>query len=159
MTSGEGVVDDDARSIVGVAAVVRQLSGDILLIKTAQGGWELPGGRVERGEDLIGALAREVREETGCRVTVGRLTGVTSSPDRGGLFLFTFIGIHASGEPVPGDDSLDAGWFPPEDAARMVTHPGERARLLDALANAPGVVYRIYEHTPQGAVERAVHTI
>ena len=46
----------DRQDIVGVSAVVRDGAGRILLIKTAKAGWELPGGRVERGEDFITAL-------------------------------------------------------------------------------------------------------
>jgi len=34
--------------------------------------WEFPGGKVEPGEDPAAAIVREIREELGCEITVGR---------------------------------------------------------------------------------------
>ncbi len=34
--------------------------------------WEFPGGKRERGETLSDCLTREIREELGIRITVGR---------------------------------------------------------------------------------------
>lgn len=50
----------------GVRAIVEDGEGRILLVKHIYGGqWYLPGGKVKRGEDLMTALARELKEETG----------------------------------------------------------------------------------------------
>ena len=59
----------------GVGAVVIE-DGKVLLIRRGQppleGRWTLPGGMVELGETLEDALRREVLEETGWTVRVGK---------------------------------------------------------------------------------------
>ena len=50
--------------------------------RSDNGCWGLPGGYVEPGETVVEATAREVMEETGYRVEVGRLIGVYSDPAR-----------------------------------------------------------------------------
>ena len=59
------------------AAVIRGADGRILIAKRAdsqhQGGlWEFPGGKVEDGESIETALARELNEELGIVVTASR---------------------------------------------------------------------------------------
>jgi ADP-ribose pyrophosphatase YjhB (NUDIX family) len=139
---------EDRQDIVGVSSVVRDGVGRILLIKTAKAGWELPGGRVEQGEDFTTALTREVREETGCEIDVGRLTGVTSNTGVPRVTIFTFLCRHIAGDPYPGDDSIDAGWFLPDTGVGLVTHPVEQMRLKDALGDGQGVIYRAYRRVP-----------
>lgn len=135
---------EDARQNIGVASVVRDGDGHILLIKTAKAGWELPGGRVEQGEDFITALKREVREEACCEIEVGRLTSVTTYVGAPSLTMLTFLCQHTAGDPRPADDSLDAGWFAPDTAAELVIHPTEHLRLTDAIGDRQGVVYRAF---------------
>ncbi|MBB6172133.1 ADP-ribose pyrophosphatase YjhB (NUDIX family) [Nocardiopsis mwathae] len=62
--------------------------GQVLLLDQDTDGprrWSLPGGRVEEGETLGGALVREMREETGIDVEVGRLLYVCDHivPEKG----------------------------------------------------------------------------
>jgi 8-oxo-dGTP diphosphatase len=64
------------RAIVVSAAVVEQ-AGAFLLTRRAEtthlgGLWEFPGGKVEHGESVEDAVAREIREELGCEVVLGR---------------------------------------------------------------------------------------
>jgi 8-oxo-dGTP diphosphatase len=64
------------RPLVVGAAVVRH--GRVLATRRtrpaeAAGRWEFPGGKVEPGEDPRDALSREVSEELGCGVAVGRI--------------------------------------------------------------------------------------
>ncbi len=61
-----------------VAALVRDGGGRILMSKRRPDQpmpnlWEFPGGKVEPGEPPEAALVREVREELGCQIAVGRI--------------------------------------------------------------------------------------
>lgn len=80
---------------------------------SAAGRWELPGGKVEPGEEPAAALVREVREELGCRVRVtGTLAG--EQPVGDGLALRVLLAELVGGEPVPHEhDALR--WLGPEE--------------------------------------------
>ena len=146
------------RHALAVAGVIRDAAGLVLLIRTAGVGWELPGGRVEPGEDLLTALMREAREETCCDISVGTLASVTTNVSPNGLVIFTFRCTYIGGDLCAGDDSLEAGWFEPHAARELVTHPVERLRLLDALMPA-GVVYRSYRTVAAEAGSRAEYEL
>ena len=52
----------------------------LLMQRSDNAHWGLPGGYMEPGESIEVATAREVREETGVQIEVGRLVGVYSDP-------------------------------------------------------------------------------
>ena len=80
-----------ARHGVFVLPVVQGLledSGRILLGKRGEhpysGCWDMPGGVVEANEDLVSALIRECKEETGLDVRHAILKDVFHYPGNGG---------------------------------------------------------------------------
>jgi 8-oxo-dGTP diphosphatase len=70
--------------ITGTSIIPILPDGRIVLIRRKDDGrWSLPGGMVDWGEDVPHAVRRELKEETGLElVTIRRLVGVYSSPDR-----------------------------------------------------------------------------
>lgn len=93
------------RAIVVSAAVIER-DDAFLLTRRAEaahlgGLWEFPGGKVEHGESVEDSLVREIREELGCGVVVGRSL-LTSRHAYQDLHVeLHFFEATLTGEPVP----------------------------------------------------------
>ncbi|HOA67799.1 MAG TPA: NUDIX domain-containing protein [Methanosarcina thermophila] len=67
--------------IVSVYAILRNEKGEFLLLRRSEnshsnpGKWDLPGGKLVRGEPLEEAVVREVWEETGISIVPGGIAG------------------------------------------------------------------------------------
>ncbi len=126
-------------------AIVRNGLGQVLLVRrTDDGYWELPGGRVEVGESASAAVVREVAEEAGVAIKVTGLSGVYSDPGhvlvypRGrGTYQQFAVCFHAfapARDAQPDhDETSGAAWFDPKHAQQLVMHPAMRQRLTNAL--------------------------
>ena len=120
-----------------VGAVIRDNEGRLLLIKRGHepgaGLWSLPGGRVEPGETDIEALVREMREETGLTVKVGRLLGTVTRPGLDGdvIDISDYEATIITGKLTPGDDAADARWVDTADLESMPITDGLVAALTD----------------------------
>lgn len=74
MRSLRAIVGSQLLILPGVAAIIRNNHGQILLQSSAESGlWGLPAGGIEPGESPDEAVARETAEETGLIVTNARL--------------------------------------------------------------------------------------
>ena len=113
---------------------------DVLLIQRSSEARLFPGmvngvgGHVERGEDVLSAARREVREETGLDVSDLALRGilhVDEGGDRPGVLVFVFVG-HTQQREVTSSGEGTLHWIP-------LTHIGE----LNVLPDLPPLLARV----------------
>jgi ADP-ribose pyrophosphatase YjhB (NUDIX family) len=140
---------------LSVSAVVwrEESRAALLLMRRSDNGlWGLPGGYVMAGESVQAAAAREVREETGVEVEVGRLIGVYSDPRRQVIAYPNGERVHAvnlcfaarplaEGEPSTPEETLETAFFA-VDALPEALVPIHRVRIDDAVAGTDSVAVR-----------------
>jgi len=126
----------DPLPVVGVGVVLID-QGSILLVQRGRepgrGEWAVPGGKVNRGEALRVAAAREVLEETGLEVSVGEVVWVGEQLSAAHhIVLIDFSGSVIGGELRPGDDADQVAWVALEETGRLPLTPTMH-QLLDTL--------------------------
>jgi 8-oxo-dGTP pyrophosphatase MutT (NUDIX family) len=125
--------------------VVKDDHGQVLIIQRADNDqWEIPGGIVGLDEELHAALLREIQEETGLQVRVGRLTGVYKNMSLG-IVALVFECEPAGGQLQTSEESTDVRWIDPRQLPELV---GDRirVRIEDALVNDRVPTIRDHSH-------------
>jgi ADP-ribose pyrophosphatase YjhB (NUDIX family) len=129
-----------ANSVVPSAnVVVTDDAGRVLVIhRTDNDNWALPGGAMDLGESLSDAAVREVKEETGIDCEVTGLVGIYTDPRH--VILYTsngevrqefsvlYTARARGGEPKPSDESRDVLWVTRDELASL--DPMDRSMRL-----------------------------
>lgn len=108
--------------------------GELLIVQRKPGGrhggsWEFPGGKIEPGESAAQALVRELAEELGVAVRVGRPVGDSTD---GFIRLRGFL-IHAWHGEIALTEHVALRWLAPEQLLDMSLPHADRC-VLGSLA-------------------------
>jgi 8-oxo-dGTP diphosphatase len=141
-----GFIIGTPKHVVAVTGLITNDADEILIQLSPRRGWEFPGGRVEEGEDLIEALIREVKEETGLDVEVGPLISVYSNL-KTPTVIFGFKCKYISGELTTSEETLDFRWSTRDNVTSFISHPALIDRAQDMLNFSGTITYRSYEIT------------
>ena len=129
-----------ANSIVpSVTAIVPNDRGEILLVhKTDNDMWALPGGGMDVGESMADAVVREVKAETGIDVEVIGLVGIYSNPNHVMAYddgevrqqcSICFTTRMLGGQLATSSETKEVRFVDPGDLDALNIHPSMRLRI------------------------------
>ena len=134
-----------ASSLVpSVNVVVVNDAGEILMIRrTDNDNWAIPGGAIDLGESVAQAAVRETREESGIECEITGIVGIYSDPKH--VLLYTSNGevrqefsivltaIPLSGQPTSSSESSEVRWVPVSEVLDYTMDRSMRIRVNDYL--------------------------
>lgn len=131
---------------LGVKALIRNPNKEILLLerksKSNKNYWDLPGGRLQKGESLLQTLQREIREETGLNeieqaqpfMTVVTDIRIQNAQEDVGLIFSIFLcDINHMFSPQLSDEHSNFTWLSSHECLKKLQH--YPASFVEKLAN------------------------
>ena len=126
--------------------VVTNNADEILMIRrTDNDNWAVPGGAIDLGESVAQAAVRETREESGIECEITGIVGIYSDPKH--VLLYTSNGEvrqefsivltarPLSGQPTPSSESSEVRWVPVSEVRDYTMDRSMRIRINDYLAH------------------------
>ena len=134
-----------ANSMVpSVNVVVTNDQGQILLIRrTDNENWAVPGGAIDLGESMVQAAVRETKEESGIDCQITGLVGIYTDPKH--VILYTSNGEArqefsilltaqpVGGQPTPSDETSEVRWVDRADVTDYTMDRSMQLRVRDYL--------------------------
>ena len=129
-----------ANSLVpSVTAIVPSERGHVLMVhKTDNDLWALPGGAMDVGESMADAVVREVKEETGIKVEVTGVVGIYSNPNHVMAYddgevrqqcSICFTTRMLGGQLATSSETKEVRFVDPADLDSLSIHPSMRLRI------------------------------
>lgn len=135
----------EANSLVPSANVaVFDDQGRLLLIRRSDNGnWAMPGGAMDPGERMTECAVRETLEETGVHCEVTGFVGMYTDPGHVIHYTndgecrqecsFVFRARATGGEPTPSSESTQVVWVTPNEVGEYGMHPSMALRVRHAV--------------------------
>jgi 8-oxo-dGTP diphosphatase len=133
--------------IAAAGAVVLRATGkkgaEVLLVhRPKYDDWSFPKGKLDRGEHMLAAAVREVAEETGLAIRLGRPLADQRYAVNGGRWktVHYWVGRVRGGDDVsaftPNAEIDEVAWVTTAKAAKLLTYDHDRTTLAEALDDA-----------------------
>jgi len=133
--------------VVAVTVFVLDDQDRVLLIRRTDNGlWALPGGAQDFGEYVAETAVRETREEAGIDVEVVDVVGIYSDPkhvveySNGEVrqqFSICFRARYLGGQPTASEESAEVRWVARNELDELPIHPSMRLRIDHGFENRP----------------------
>ena len=125
-------MDAQLSHAIAVKAMIENHDGNFLLIKRsdysqhATNEWDIPGGRIDPGEDPFVALVRECQEEVGMDVVIEKPIGVSHfTRDDGQMIVMIIFYCRSVGhEAVLSEEHSDYQWVDKVQVKEQLVHMG-----------------------------------
>lgn len=126
-------------------AFVTQDDAVLLICRSDNGNWSMPGGAHDPGESLSHTAVRETQEETGITIELTGIVGVftdpghvihyTSNDEVRQEFTIIYRARAIGGEPTPSSESTRVEWVPITQLPKLEMDPSQRKRIDWAINN------------------------